>query len=98
MDAEGASCGARLGGAPLREKCVAKIPGYRMMSAAYAVRSFHSLPEHIMSKTTQKAPMTQQQRDHHGDQRNPNHGTPGTNRAYDAVQGNRGKQLNPNQK
>lgn len=51
-----------------------------------------------MSKTTQKVPMTQQQRNHHSNQRNPNHGTPGTNRAYDAVQGNKGKQLNPNQK
>lgn len=28
---------------------------------------------------------------------NPNKGTPGTNRQYDQVQGNRGKQLNPNQ-
>ena len=29
---------------------------------------------------------------------NPNKGTPGTNRQYDQNQGNRGKQLNPNQK
>lgn len=69
-----------------------------MMSDPYAVSSFHSLKEHIMSKTTHKAPMTQQQLDHHSNQRNPNHGTPGTNRAYDAVNGNRGKQLNPNRK
>ena len=29
--------------------------------------------------------------------KNPNKGTPGTNRQYDQNQGNRGKQLNPNQ-
>lgn len=51
-----------------------------------------------MSKTTHKARTTQQQLDHHSNQRNPNHGTPGTNRAYDAVNGNRGKQLNQNRK
>jgi hypothetical protein len=28
---------------------------------------------------------------------NPNKGTPGTNRQYDQKQGNRGKQMNPNQ-
>lgn len=31
------------------------------------------------------------------DQRNPNRGTPGTNAIWDKAQGNRGKQLNPNQ-
>lgn len=51
-----------------------------------------------MSKTTQKQPMTQQQLDHHSNQRNPNYGTPGTNAANAAVNGNRGKQLNPNRK
>ncbi|WP_460576827.1 hypothetical protein [Flavobacterium koreense] len=30
--------------------------------------------------------------------KNPNFGTIGTNRQYDQNQGNRGKQLNPNQK
>ncbi|MBU0746049.1 MAG: hypothetical protein KKB95_05400 [Gammaproteobacteria bacterium] len=30
--------------------------------------------------------------------RNPNHGTNGTNLQYDQNQGNKGKQLNPNQK
>ena len=30
--------------------------------------------------------------------RNPNHGTKGTNQQYDQNQGNKGKQLNPNQK
>lgn len=69
-----------------------------MMSDAYRVGSFHSLKEHRMLKTPQKAPMTQQQRDHHGNQRNPNYGTSGTNPANAAVHGNRGKQLNPNQK
>ncbi|MGZ8220864.1 MAG: hypothetical protein ACXWT0_04360 [Methylobacter sp.] len=29
---------------------------------------------------------------------NANPGTPGTNRQYDQAQGNRGKQMNPNQK
>lgn len=69
-----------------------------MMSDPYAVGSFNLLMEHIMSKTTQKPTHTQQQLDHRNNQRNPNHGTLGTNRAYDAVHGNRGKQLNPNQK
>jgi uncharacterized protein (DUF983 family) len=36
--------------------------------------------------------------DNEANQHNPNKGTPGTNRQYDQVQGNRGKQLNPNQK
>lgn len=30
--------------------------------------------------------------------KNPNKGTNGTNKAYDQNQGNRGKQMNPNQK
>lgn len=34
--------------------------------------------------------------DNHANQLNPNKGTPGTNAQYDAVQGNRGKMLNPN--
>jgi hypothetical protein len=33
-----------------------------------------------------------------GDIKNPNKGTSGTNPTYDKSQGNRGKQLNPNQK
>ncbi len=36
--------------------------------------------------------------DHKANQNNSNKGTKGTNKAYDKVQGNRGKQLNPNQK
>ena len=32
------------------------------------------------------------------DQSNPNKGTAGTNKTYDKNQGNRGKQINPNQK
>lgn len=32
------------------------------------------------------------------DIQNPNKGTDGTNKTYDKAQGNRGKQLNPNQK
>lgn len=51
-----------------------------------------------MSKTTHKTPMTQQQLDHHSNQRNPNYGTTGTNPANAKVNGNRGEQLNPNRK
>ncbi len=36
--------------------------------------------------------------DHKSNQSNPNKGTRGTNVIYDKNQGNRGKQLNPNQK
>jgi hypothetical protein len=32
------------------------------------------------------------------DTKNPNKGTPGTNKTFDKNQGNRGKQMNPNQK
>ncbi len=35
---------------------------------------------------------------HQADIKNTNKGTPGTNKTYDKNQGNRGKQLNPNQK
>ncbi|WP_169130201.1 hypothetical protein [Aromatoleum evansii] len=51
-----------------------------------------------MSKATQKTTHTQQQLDHRNNQRNPNYGTTGTNPANAKVNGNRGKQLNPNQK
>ena len=34
---------------------------------------------------------------HNADIRNPNSGSSGTNPTYDRNQGNRGKQLNPNQ-
>ena len=37
------------------------------------------------------------QSNHESDIKNPNTGTPGTNETYDKNQGNRGKQLNPNQ-
>lgn len=36
--------------------------------------------------------------DNTSNQRNANKGTSGTNRQFDQTQGNRGKQLNPNQK
>ena len=36
--------------------------------------------------------------DHKSDQSNANKGTKGTNKAYDKAQGNKGKQLNLNQK
>lgn len=42
--------------------------------------------------------MTTQQNNHKANQNNPNKGTSGTNPVYDKVQGNRGKQLNPNNK
>lgn len=35
--------------------------------------------------------------DARSDQKNPNRGTAGTNAIWDKAQGNRGKQLNPNQ-
>jgi hypothetical protein len=41
---------------------------------------------------------TQQQRDHRGDALNRNTGTNGTNPTNGKGEGNRGKQLNPNQK
>lgn len=37
-------------------------------------------------------------KDNQANIKNPNKGTPGTNRQYDQAQGNRGKQLNPNHK
>ena len=46
-----------------------------------------------MSKTKP----TQQQLDHHANQLNKNVGTKGQNNANAKVQGNKGKQLNPNQ-
>lgn len=36
-------------------------------------------------------------KDAESDRKNPNRGTPGTNVIWDKAQGNRGKQLNPNQ-
>ncbi len=36
-------------------------------------------------------------KDNSANQQNPNHGTSGTNKAWDKAQGNRGKQKNPNQ-
>ncbi|WP_179149299.1 hypothetical protein [Pseudomonas syringae] len=36
-------------------------------------------------------------KDANSDRKNPNRGTPGTNAVWDKAQGNRGKQLNPNQ-
>lgn len=39
-----------------------------------------------------------QQPDHNADIKNANRGTPGTNTTWDHAHGNRGKQLNPNQR
>lgn len=41
---------------------------------------------------------TKAQKDHESDISNPNKGKNGTNKTYDKNQGDRGKQLNPNQK
>ena len=38
------------------------------------------------------------QNDNISNQKNPNKGTSGTNQQYDQVHGNRGKQMNPNQR
>ncbi|WP_170120267.1 hypothetical protein [[Mycoplasma] phocae] len=40
----------------------------------------------------------QNNNNHKSNQSNPNKGTSGQNKAYSNVQGNRGKQLNPNNK
>lgn len=42
--------------------------------------------------------MSKKNQDHNSDQSNANKGTKGTNKPHDKNQGNRGKQLNPNQK
>jgi hypothetical protein len=42
--------------------------------------------------------MANSNKDNKANQKNPNKGTPGTNKPYDKGQGNRGKQLNPNNK
>ena len=47
-----------------------------------------------MSKNSSKP--TQANNNNHANQLNSNKGKSGTNKAYDAVQGNRGAQLNPN--
>ena len=41
--------------------------------------------------------MMNKNKNHQADIKNPNKGTSGTNPTYDKNQGNRGKQLNPNQ-
>lgn len=48
-------------------------------------------------QSTQQS-LTQQQLNHHADALNPNKGTSGTNPINAKVHGNRGKQLNPNQR
>jgi hypothetical protein len=49
-------------------------------------------------KRQSKFTQTQQQQNHRANQLNPNKGTTGTNRTKAQVNGNRGKQLNPNQR
>ena len=41
--------------------------------------------------------MSDKQKNHEADIKNPNKGTSRTNKTFDQNQGNRGKQLNPNQ-
>ncbi len=45
-----------------------------------------------------KKKLTKAQRDHKSNQSNPNYGTNGVNKTYSKVHGNRGAQLNPNNK
>jgi len=45
-----------------------------------------------------KMSKTKKTKNHNANQQNSNKGTDGTNITYDKVQGNRGKQLNTNQK
>lgn len=45
----------------------------------------------------QKLKKMSKQKNHKADIKNPNKGTSGTNQTYNKNQGNRGKQLNPNQ-
>lgn len=52
---------------------------------------FTASPIRIMKKNIKP-------KDNESNMQNPNKGTSGTNRQYDQNQGNRGKQLNPNQK
>jgi hypothetical protein len=51
-----------------------------------------------MTKQAKNPPQTQQQLNHRADTLNRNLGTSGTNPANAKVHGNRGKQLNPNQR
>jgi hypothetical protein len=55
-----------------------------------------------MSKSTGRsvtpAPSQRVNLNHKSDQANSNRGTPGTNKTYDHVHGNRGGQLNPNRR
>jgi hypothetical protein len=54
-----------------------------------------SKPKDRIAAPTPSQPADQ---NHKADQANPNRGTPGTNKAYDHVHGNRGGQLNPNRR
>ena len=49
-------------------------------------------------KETPKTPKIKKPEDNASDQQNRNLGTSGTNQAFDSVNGNKGKQLNPNNK
>lgn len=54
----------------------------------------------VQVRTSEMANKTKTPQAANSDQKNPNRGTPGTNKNWDKAQGNRGnrgKQLNPNQ-
>jgi hypothetical protein len=84
-----------------RKDVVAKIPVPNASGDPYHEDS-STTQESLMSKSTDHiaAPPLSQPSDqnHKADQANPNCGTPGTNKAYDHVHGNRGGQLNPNRR
>ena len=68
------------------------LTGYRVvMTSVQTIGTTARMRRAEMSKQP-KAPQ-----DARSDQQNPNKGTPGTNPLRDKAQGNRGKQLNPNQ-
>ncbi len=59
-------------------------------------QSTHPNPQKTVKQQKLGSPTTTN--NHKADIKNPNKGTNGTNITYDKAQGNRGKQLNPNQK
>ena len=67
-----------------------KIQRYLVCNEYFIVESIKSL---AMSKKT-----VTQNNNHKANQLNPNKGTSGTNKANGKANGNRGKQLNPNNK
>lgn len=79
----------------MSKKNVAKNPADLGESGQYHVDSTSSSEENIVTKQAQR---THQQQNHRADSLNNNRGTSGTNQTNAKVHGNRGKQLNPNQR